>query len=307
MINLIFGTMRQTKYDGADWIDILNPTDKDMEFLQNNFKFHHLILEEIKTPTYHPLIESYETYLFLILHFPNFYKKTNKIQAVEIDFLITKDALITVRYHDFPDLDSIFHEIENSSGRYVDKTTGHLLHHITKKLFGQMFPELDRIKESIDRVEDHIFKDFSEDIIERIAHIRKQILDFIRALKPQKAVWDAAPEIAFEFWGERIRPYFSDLVADYNRTLHFTETHREVADSLHLTSSSLLDNKRNYVIKVLTIFTAILLPLSLFASIYGMNVPVPFEESRASFWWIMGIMLAGTLFALSWLKKNKWL
>lgn len=298
--------MRQIKYSGLNWIDILNPTDGDIEFLEKNYQFHHLILEEIKTPTYHPLIESYGTYLFLILHFPNYSKKIKRIQSVEIDFLITKDTLITVRYNDFPDLDSIYHEIEDKQPDFTGKTTGHLFHFIVKKLFSKMFPELDRIKESIDGVEDHIFKDFDEGVIGAIALIKRQILDFIRALKPQKAVWDAAPDIAFEFWGERIRPYFSDLEADYNRTLHFTETHREVADSLHLTSSSLLDNSRNHVIKILTIFTAILLPLTVFTSIFGMNIPIPFEHSPATFWWLMAIMVVGVTWALAWLKKNKW-
>jgi len=67
--------MREIKFNGITWLDIINPAEEDIKFLEGNFSFHRLILEEIKTPTYHPLIESYETYLFLILHFPNFYKK----------------------------------------------------------------------------------------------------------------------------------------------------------------------------------------------------------------------------------------
>ncbi len=299
--------MRETKYDGVRWIDILKPTDKDIKFLADNFNFHHLLLEEIKTPTYHPVLESYETYLFLILHFPNFYRRTSQIQSVEIDFLITKDTLITIRYQDFPDLDAVFSEIEKNQVSDPDKTTGHLLHNLTKQLFSKMFPELDRIKESIDSIEDHIFKQFDDNIIEKIAQIKRQILDFVRALKPQKAVWDAAPEVALEFWGERIKPYVLDLIADYNRTLHFTETHREVLDSLHITSSSLLDNKRNYVIKILTIFTAFLLPLSFIASIYGMNLHLPFDDDPMTFWWLMSVMTFGTFLGLAWLKKNKWL
>lgn len=297
--------MREIKYDGIRWIDIFKPTDRDIKFLADNFNFHHLLLEEIKTPTYHPLLESYGAYLFLILHFPNLYRRTNQIQSVEIDFLITKDTLITVRYQDFPDFDGIFDEV-GKTPEHFDKTTGHLLHYLTKRLFSKMFPELDKIKESIDGIEEHLFKQFGEKIIEDIAHVKKHILDFIRALKPQKAVWDTAPEIALEFWGEEIKPYISDLVADFNRTLHFTETHREVADSLHITSSSIFDTKRNYVMKILTVFTAILLPLSLFASIYGMNIHLPFTESRNTFWWIMGLMTVGTLIALAWLRKNKW-
>ena len=299
--------MKEIKYGDIRWLDIVRPNDRDTEFLKENFGFHPLILEEIKSPTYHPVIESYETYLFLILHFPNFYRRTSRIQAVEIDFLITKDALITVRYQDFPDFDNIAVEIATDQDQNLNKTTGHLLHHLTKKLFSKMFPELDRIKESIDEIEDHMFVSFGENIIEKIAHIKRQILDFIRALKPQKSVWDSALNIFEEFWGERMKPYTSDLIADYNRTLHFAETHREVVDSLHLTSSSLLDNRRNYVIKVLTVFTAILLPLSLVASIYGMNLTyLPLAGNRWSFWWFIGGMIIIIIVVAVWLRKNKW-
>src|SRR3989338_9370933 len=121
--------MKEIKYGDIRWLDIVRPNDRDIEFLKENFGFHPLILEEIKSPTYHPVIESYETYLFLILHFPNFYRRTSRIQAVEIDFLITKDTLITVRYQDFPDFDKIFAEIEKNPQLEADKTTGHLLHH----------------------------------------------------------------------------------------------------------------------------------------------------------------------------------
>lgn len=299
--------MQTIEFENLKWIDIVKPGDQEANFLERQFGFHHLIVEEIKTPTYHPLIESYDQYLFLILHFPNFNPESQQIQNIEVDFLIAKDALITIRYQDFRDFDEAFYVVNQNPNFYLNKTTGHLLHFITKRLFNKTFPELDRMKESIDRIEDGIFERFDEDIIEEIARVKHEILDFIKALKPQKSVWEQSSEIFLDFWGERIRPYISDLIADYNRILHFAETHKEIADSLHLTSSSLLDNRRNYVIKILTIFTAILLPLSLFASIYGMNIYLPFGESESTFWWILGIMASGTLIGLAWLKKNKWL
>jgi magnesium transporter len=160
----------------------------------------------------------------------------------------------------------------------------------------------------LDKIEDKIFKHFGDDIIEGVAHVKRQILDFIRALKPQKAVWDSAHDVMTNFWGEGLKPYVSDVVADYNRMVHFTDIHREVADSLHVTSSSLLDNRRNYVIKILTVFTAILLPLSLVASIYGMNLKyLPFADNPYAFWWFFGGMLTTTIVSVTLLKKNKWL
>lgn len=300
--------MRVIEHENLKWIDILKPTDQDTKFLEETFGFHHLIVEEIKTPTYHPLIGSYKTYLFWILHFPDSDSKSDQIQTIEVDFLITQDALITIRYQDFDDFDEIFENIRSSEAKYFNKTTGHIFYQLIKQLFNKIFPELDRTKEAIDRAEDRLLEGVDEKVIEEIASIKHNILDLLKALKPQKSVWDAATDVALTFWGERLKPYFYDLVADYNRTLHFVETHKEVMDSLHLTASSLLDNKRNYVIKILTIFTAIILPLSLVASIWGMNLTrLPLAEHPFAFWWFLGGMMAVTILMLLFFRKRRWI
>jgi len=149
--------MRTVEYENLKWIDIVKPTDQETSFLERQFGFHHIIVEEIKTPTYHPLIESYGSYLFLILHFPNFNHRNQQIQNIEIDFLITKDTLVTIRYQDFSDFDEFLSAAEKNPSLYLSKTTGHLLHFIIKRLFNKTFPELDRIKEAIDNIEDKIF------------------------------------------------------------------------------------------------------------------------------------------------------
>lgn len=300
--------MKTISYQKFNWIDIVKPSDKDIAFLEKNFPFHHLIVEEIKTPTYHPLIELYDDYMFVILHFPNLNASGEHIHNMEIDFLITKNSLVTVRYENFPDFETMLDAVNRSPASFMNKTTGHLFHHIIKQLLNKTFPELDRIKEATDRIEDRIFERFDEDIIEKIALLKREVIDFLRALKPQRAVWDAAPAVFMKFWGKRLKPYLSDIVADYHRTLHIAETHKEIIDSLHLTFSSLLDNKRNYVIKVLTIFTAIILPLSLVASIYGMNLKfLPLADHPRAFWWFLIGMLAAIVLFLAYFRKRKWL
>lgn len=301
--------MKTIEYQKLKWIDILNPTDEDLKFLKEKFPFHHIIIEEIKTPTYHPIIESYKDYLFWIIHIPHRETEHNEIiKAYEVDFLITSDVLITVRYNDFSDFEEIFQTIQKNPEKFLDKTTGHVFHHIVKKLFNKTSPELDKIKEAIDEIEDRIFESFNEELIEDIAKLKRQAIDFLKAVKPQKSVWDNAFAVTLEFWGERIKPYISDLIADYNKIVLVAETHKEVIDSLHLTSSSLLDNKRNYVIKILTVFTAIILPLSLFASIYGMNLSyLPLAKDRSSFWIFLGGMFAVTAGMLLYFKHKKWI
>ena len=131
--------MRVIEYQNLKWIDILKPTDEDIKFLQDNYNFHHLILEEIKTPTYHPLLGSYESYLFWILHFPDM-DALKQIRTIEIDFLITQNAIITVRYEDFDDFEEVFAKIQKNPEKRLDKTTGHAFHFLIKKLFSATFP-----------------------------------------------------------------------------------------------------------------------------------------------------------------------
>ena len=301
--------MRIIEYQKLKWVDICKPKDEDIKYLADNFDFHPLILEETKTPTYHPLLTAYKTYLFWILHFPNMDSGNHNMQSAEIDFLITKDAIITIRYQKFHDFEQIMQEIQDNPGSFMHKTTAHLFYFAIKKLFNATFPELDKIKEEIDQCENKIFRSLDDKIIERIAYIKHRVLDFIRAFKPQKSVWDASLAVVLGFWGEeRLKPYFTDLVADYRRILYFAETHKEVIDSLHMTSSSLLDNKRNYVIKILTVFTAIILPLSLLTSIYGMNIiHLPFADHPMAFWWLLGGMISATAIMLLFFRRRNWI
>lgn len=300
--------MNTIEYKGLKWIDIFKPTDEELQKLEIDFGFHSLIIEELKTPTFHPILESYHDYLFVILHFPNLDTDKERIESVEVDFLITKDTLITVRHQEFKDFNDVKIILSSGPEQFLSKSSGHLFYHIVKKLLNKTFPELNRLKSSIDDIEGEIFENFNEDIIEKIAIIRRQIIDFLKTIKPQKTVWDSIGETGIKFWGEKMKPYFVDLGADYNRTLHFAETHDETIHSLHLTSSSLLDNKRNYVIKVLTIFTAIILPLSLITSIYGMNLSyLPLANHSMSFWWFLAGMAATTIAMLMFFHKRKWL
>ncbi|MEW6407854.1 MAG: magnesium transporter CorA family protein [Patescibacteria group bacterium] len=299
--------MRQLQLKNLTWIDILKPQEKDIDFLRKNFDFHPLILREIKNPTFHPLFESYENYLYWILHFPS-WGNNSHIVSQEVDFLITKDALITIRYRKFGDFEEIFKKIEKNQNNLFFETSSHLFYQIVKQLFDDTFPELDKIEKKIDQIEEKIFVKFDEGVIEKMAEIKFNIIDFIKAAKPQQFIWQTVQDKVLKFWGAEFKPYFSDLFTNYHRVLHIIETQQKVIDTLYSSSDALLSNKRNYVIKILTIFTAILLPLSLVASLYGMNLKyLPLSSYPFAFWGFVIFMGLVSLLALIYFKFKKWL
>jgi len=299
--------MRTITHGSITWLDVVKPSDEDIATLSENYGFHPLILEEIKTPTYHPLLEVYEKYLVLILHFPHLNTETDRIEVVEVDFLITKEALITVRYQSFSDFERFF-EQTTEEGRGFAKTTGHLFHHIVKDMIKQTFPELDAIAKTIDELEDQIFDSIRDEDIEEIAHTKRKILDTLRALSPQASVWDAAQTTARQFWGDRMKPYTADLIADYHRALNVTQTHLDALDAIHHTASSLLESRQNRIMKTLTIFTAVMLPLTLVTSVYGMNVAkLPGADNPMMFWWLVWSLLSMSVAIMSYFSFKRWL
>ncbi|MEK7628179.1 MAG: magnesium transporter CorA family protein [Patescibacteria group bacterium] len=298
--------MQVVKFGNLQWIDIVAPCDDDIRYLEDHFGFHQLILQEVRTPTLHPLVAEYEGYLFLVLHFPNQSKNTGRVLNAEIDFLITTDTIVSVRYQTFDDFQEQLHSMADNHD--VHKTTGHLFHAMAKHLFSSTFPELDGIKKAVDDAEDAIFAHVDDANIERLADIKRKVLDILRALRPQESVWESFHTIATRFWGEGMRPYLSDLDADYNRVLHFAEMHLSIIDSIHVTASFLLDNRRNNVMKVLTLFTAIILPLSLITSIFGMNFThIPYAANPQAFYWLIAGMVASTILMIVYFRNKKWL
>ncbi len=276
--------------------------------LEKEYGVHPVILDELRTPTLHPLFESYGSYLFAVMHFPHLNDAQQRMETVEIDFIITKHAIITIRYRSFPDFDEVFRDMQ-SEDMHEEVMPGHVFHRIIKALIKKTAPEITHIRQAVDAAEDAMLDYIDDRNIERLALVKRLVLDFLRALRPQKALWEEdVPEAGLAFWGDSMKPYVSDLSASYNRILYLAENYLSTIDSIYLTSSVLLDNKRSNVIKILTLFTAIILPLSLITSIYGMNIThLPGSGNPHIFWWFAGGMTVVAISMYGFFRYSKWI
>lgn len=299
--------MRTLQLKKFKWIDVLNPTVKDMEFLRKNFDFHPLILKEIQSPTHQPMLEPYENYVFWIIHFPT-KAEDGQVSDFEIDFLITKDTVITVRYREFDIFEKVFNRIKAHPEEYRLEIPGHLFYNIARQMLLYVFRKLEEYEDERELVEKRIFPQIDESIIAEMTKLKCNVISFLRMLKPQRFVWESARDRIVAAWGERFRPYMTDLLADHYRILHVIETEREVIDTLYISADVMLNNRRSSVMKILTIFTAIILPLSLVAGMYGMNLThLPWADHYYTFWAMVGLSLVFSGTALIIFKAKKWL
>ncbi len=303
--------MKIIKSERVTWVDILSPTEKDVKYIKERFFFHPFILKSIVPPFRHPRFENYGNYLFLVLHFPFFDKKTQETKPRELDILITKDTIITIHYNTILPLRELFTRLslyENERKEFTDQGVGEVLYRLLNKFLKSFFPKLDHIDEKIDEIEEQIFQGKEKEVIKQISTLKHDLINFQRITQPQIVVFEALKETSKEFFGKEFYPYFSELFNCFLNIREVLQNHHQTLIELEQTNSNLLSTKTNEIIKILTIFTVILTPMTLIANIYGMNVShLPFIGRDNDFWIITGLMITSLLLTFAYIKIKKWL
>lgn len=293
------------------WVDILNPTQDDIQYLKETFNLHPLVLGELIPPGHRPRVERHENYIFMSVYYPVYSKEKRETRSRELDIIATKDAIITSHYEFILPLKSLFDACnlyEESKKSYMAETPGHLLYYIIIGLWKNCLTKLDQIDARIDNIERKIFRGKEKEMVQEISLVKTDIINFWRIIEPQGEILESLAKEGAAFWDQEIRPYFEDILGTYGQAWNILKTHRETILALEDTNQSLLTTKTNEIIRILTVFSVIMLPLTLLASIYGMNTTyLPFRGSAIDFWIIISIMLSITGGMIAYFKKKGWL
>ncbi|MEK7078045.1 MAG: magnesium transporter CorA family protein [Patescibacteria group bacterium] len=303
--------MTTIKTPNVSWIDIKEPSPKELKYLTETYNIHPLIIEELKTPTVRSRAEDYNGYIYVALHFPVFSPQKKISEPVEIDFIITPDTLISVRHVDIEPLDEFIKKCKIPTGHLrkiaMSKSTIYLFYHIMKELYDFSMRQLDHIEEKIDQIEEAIFSGQEKEMLLALSLSRSDILNFLRTLRPHNTLLESLI-VRCDFFEIKAKPYLVDLTGEHQRILNMAESHREVIEGLQTTNESLLNAKTNEIMKVLTIITFIILPLSFLASVFGMSSAYLPLVDHPNFFWIMVIAMALVVItSLSIFKHKKWL
>ena len=278
--------------------------------MERAYHIHPLVAEELLRPTYRPKVENYETFLYLVLHVPLFNSREMG-DAKEIDFVVGRDFLITTHYKKLPFLEKFLAECadnENSRKHYLSVSSAHLLYHLLVALFETTLHELDVIDHKITKLENIIFKEPNRDALKDIASLRREVLDFHRIMQPEEAVFSSLETEGRTFFGKDLAPYFRRVNGEFTRVWNFLQNHKETVEALQDTNASLISTRTNEITKNLTILAFITFPLTLIASIFGMNTrEIPIIGQPHDFWIVVGIMLLGVIIMFEFFKHKKWL
>ncbi|NTW89514.1 MAG: magnesium transporter CorA family protein [Candidatus Moranbacteria bacterium] len=291
------------------WIDFLDPQQSDITYLQENFNIHPLAIEELMTPTYQPKAVQYENCLFLSVHTPLFDTALRTTFPGELDIILTKDYLITSHKHDIYQIRDFFDKLSKSKGSqrtYFAKTPAHLLYHILDILLNSCFPKLHHISENLDYIETQVFSDHEKEMVLEISVVKRDILNFRRTLKPQRSILDSLSQKDHPFIPDELKIYFQDLIGTNIRIWNILESTKETIEALEDTNNSLLSNKLDMTMKVLTIFSAVLLPITLYSNVMAMSARIPLTDNPNAFWIHSVVMLIVAFVTVFIFKVKKW-
>jgi magnesium transporter len=295
---------------GLTWIHLESPDQEHASALAERFGWHPLDVEDVLSKRQRPKIDDYPEYLFVVLHFPFYDKAVQRLNAAELDIFLGHDYLVTLPNVELHPVAHLFRRCqadEELREQLFSKGSGRLLYEVLDDCFDYCFPILDKIGHKLDSIEDDIDEGRSEEIVRDISKAKQEIISYRKIIKPQRPTLRVLERHVERFLPEDLELYFDDLVDASERIWDLLDNYKEVVEALEATNESAISHRQNDVLRLLTVFAAVLLPLTLVASIFGMNVDFPGEGGEAAFWTIMGLM-AGLFIALvGFFRYKRWL
>jgi magnesium transporter len=296
--------------EGLRWINIERPRQIDRAWLEEHFDFHPLDYEDVFSRNQRPKVDEYEGYLFVVLHFPVFDKRVNRLNGAEIDIFVGPDFLVTLPNEPLQPLNYLFERVRASEEVREDlfnKGAGYLLYKVVDACVDASFPMLRKIGLKLERLEESIFEEeANREIVRDLSNAKQEIINFRKIVRPQRAALKDLERSKRYLTGE-LDIYFDDINDASERVWDMLENFKEVVEGLETTNESVLSHRLNDVLRVLTAFSVIMLPLTLIASIWGMNVGVPGEGTVHAFWAVIAFMLAVLVAMVLWFRRRGWL
>src|SRR6266511_3091401 len=300
----------ELSHNGLTWIHLDAPESESTVQLAERFGWHALDVEDVLSKRQRPKIDEYPEYLFAVLHFPVYDKTVQRLNAAELDIFLGPDYLVTLPNVELLPVTRLFQRCSDDPGlreSLFGKGSGYLLYHVLDDLFDYCFPILDKIGHKLDRFEDEVFEGRSEEIVRDISNVKQEIISYRKIMKPQRSTLRLLERHTERFLPENLELYFDDIVDASERIWDLLDNYKEVVEALENTNESVISHRQNNVLRLLTIISVTMLPLTLITGLFGMNVHFPGFGSATAFWAILGAMAVVLIGALGFFRYKRWL
>ncbi len=286
------------------WVSAASPSEADIEILRREFDLHPLAIEDLRKRQQRPKLDAYETQHMVVAY--------EVVEAVgsglsEIHIFLGAGWLLTVSWDQTPLMDAVRQRFAGGSdGAGTD--TGELLYAVLDAAVDSYFPELDRLSDRIDALEDRILKgDADRDGLREVLAVKRRLLGLRRILAPMRDVANQLLRRDLELVVPATLPYYQDLYDHLVRVLDQLDVYRDLLATVLDARLTVASNSLNAIMKRLTAFTVVLMIPTLIAGIYGMNFDrMPELEWTFGYPFALVIMALAVVAAVAWFRNKNW-
>jgi len=297
------------RQEGTLWVDMTGPTAEDQRVLAEVFKFHPLAIEDTLKQAQRPKLEEYEGYFFMTLHAVQATaQRGTSVSLQEIDLFCAPRYIVTVHPHPVPALEEARARLGRAAGGQRVHAD-YVLYAIVDSAVDTYFPIIDRLDASLDRLEDHLFRRPTPRALDQLFHIKRSLLYLRRVSTPLRDIFNVLTHHDSELVRPQTLVYYRDVYDHLLRITDLVDTHRDLLTGAMEIYLTVISNRLNEVVKVLTVVTALLGAGAVITGFYGMN----FERTFPPFAWRGGALAAVLLILATWtaafmvFRRLRWL
>ncbi len=292
---------------GLFWVDFSEAPPEVVEpLLRDHFGFHPLVINDVLREAYVAKIDNWGEYVYAVLHAVRFSAETLGLVTREVDALLGKNYLVTYHAQPIHVINQLWSACQNDQRR-LEGGPDHLLYLLLDLLTSEYMPVVDRIDETIDHLEDEVFERPTQHTLNTIFSVKRAVLQMRRIIGPQREVLNRLARDDYAMIDPKDRVYFRDVYDHLVRLADINESLRDLIGGTLDTYLSVVSNRINEVMKILTIFTALFMPISFLAGFFGMNFTrVPFDNSPLLIGTLIVMVVTPVLMFL-WFRHRGWI
>jgi len=291
------------------WVDMESPTEADERVLLDVFHFHPLTVEDCRENRHYPKVEEFQGYIYFIVHGVTADTSPERFNTIELDGFLGPNYVITYHHEMFRSINNV-KQLLRTTPVACQRGPAFLLHQILDQVVDFYSPVLDDFDERIDQLEDDIFtlNRPNNQILSEVMDLKRSVLRLRRISGKQMDILHRMSRGEFSLITEEMRPFYRDVYDHLVRVVDLAESYRDLISGSLEAYLSVVSNRLNEIMKVLTIFSAIMLPLTFIAGIYGMNFDnMPELHSRYGYYAVWGFMIAVAIAMLLFFRRRGWI
>lgn len=275
------------------------------------YELHPLAVEDVLQTVQRPKAEDYPASgehpgrLFVVARSVEL--AGDRLATEQLSMFLGRTTLLTIQEAPGDAFDDVRKRIHTAGSRLRENDVSFLLYSLLDATVDSYFPILEYYSERLEDVEEQLLDTPGPNMLQKLHSLRRELLSIRRAAWPMRELIAQLQREKHECLSENTQTYFRDVYDHAVQILDLVETYRDIATSVMETYMSVVSNRLNEVLKVLTIMGTIFIPLTFLAGVYGMNMPIPENSWPISYplFWLVSVAIAGGM--LAWFRRRGWL